>query len=175
MKRGKKFEPNKLYFDGMYRIGIHLTKNKVAIIDATNYEKINMYRWRVSHTRNGSAYAVASSPRINKKYTTIWMHRIITDCPSHMEVDHKNGNGLDNRIENLRVCDHVHNSMNCKTPIHNTSGHRGVSFYGNRWHSRIDYQGKRVHLGSFIDKQSAIECRKIGENKYFGEFSRHIN
>ena len=78
------------------------------------------------------------------------------------EIDHINGNGLDNRIGNLRSVTHQQNNHNHRVPPrHNTSGYLGVSYYkaGNKYSAHINIHGKKKHLGYF---SSAIDAH----NKY---------
>lgn len=68
------------------------------------------------------------------------------------EIDHINGNGLDNRISNLRAVTHQQNNHNHRVPPkHNTTGLLGVSYYkaGNKYSAHINIDGKKKHLGYF--------------------------
>ena len=89
-----------------------------------------------------------------------------------MVIDHKNGNGLDNRKSNLRYCRQRFNIINRKIGKHNKSGHKGVSFnkLSNCWESYININNKRIHLGNHKNKEDAIKTRIAGEIKYHGEF-----
>jgi hypothetical protein len=95
--------------------------------------------------------------------------------PLQKQVDHINGNSLDNRIKNLRLATYSENGMNrVSLSRRNTSGFTGV--YWNkrdkRWVARINPNRKQIHLGNFINKEDAIQARIEAEKKYFGEF-RH--
>lgn len=85
-------------------------KGKSVKVDDDDYKKYNHLVWHLSDT----GYAV-------KKYNgeTIRLHRLIVNCPEGMVVDHLNGNKLDNRKCNLRVCTQLENSKN----RHNTKGY----------------------------------------------------
>ena len=96
------------------------------------------------------------------------MHRLITGAESGMEVDHINGNRLDNRRCNLRVCTHAQNMMNHrKSP----DGIRGTRKMKNRWHARIHFQGREIHLGAFGTREEAWRARKAAEESFRGEFA----
>ena len=90
------------------------------------------------------------------------------------EIDHINGNGLDNKIENLRQVSRSQNMMNQKINVLNTSGAKGVHFSKNhkKWLAYIKIDQKRIHVGSFDNLFSAAIARKEAEQKYFGEFAR---
>ena len=79
------------------------------------------------------------------------MHRVIINAPKDMQVDHINGNRLDNRRCNLRLATDGQNMGNSKIPRHNTSGFKGVSWDKRReqWEAYISKKDKKIHLGRF--------------------------
>lgn len=92
------------------------------------------------------------------------------------DLDHKNGDPKDNRIENLRPCTQSQNLRNARTRKDNTSGTRGVSWdkKRKRWYAYINTggRGSMLALGMFEHLHDAIEARRVAEIKYFGEFAR---
>lgn len=90
------------------------------------------------------------------------------------QIDHINGDKLDNRISNLRQANNSQNSRNCKISKNNTSGVSGVTFHkaSNRWMAQITVDRKNCYLGLFENKDDAISARKSAEVKYFGDFVR---
>ena len=84
------------------------------------------------------------------------------------QIDHINGNGLDNRLENLRAVSKRENLRNQKIPKNNTSGTLGVSFDKRRqnYHAKITINGKSRHLGYFKNKEEAIAAREAANIKY---------
>ena len=95
-----------------------------------------------------------------------WKHYYEQDPQG--EVDHINGNRLDNRIANLRVVTSLENKRNARRPNHNTSGCVGVSFRADksRWRAFITLDNRSVHLGYFNDKDAAIDARKAAEARF---------
>lgn len=91
------------------------------------------------------------------------------------QIDHINGNGLDNRICNLREATNSQNSKNTKKPKNNTSGLIGVHFekYTQRWRACIKVNYKQINLGRFVNFDEAVFARKEAEKKYFGEWARN--
>jgi len=89
-------------------------------------------------------------------------------------VDHKNGNGLDNRKFNLRICTRSQNQQNKKKPISNTSGFKGVAWSkaANKWCAYIAVNKERIHLGLFVDPKEAARAYDTAARKFFGEFAR---
>jgi hypothetical protein len=89
-------------------------------------------------------------------------------------VDHINGDKGDNRIANLRLCDHKQNGWNRPQPSHNTSGFTGVYFRPSscKWYAQISVNRRKVYLGEHVKKYDAIIARKQAERRHFGKF-RH--
>ena len=84
------------------------------------------------------------------------------------DIDHINGDKVDNRIENLREATQTENSRNMKIPTTNTSGVIGVSWdkKARRWRAGITAAGKQVYLGTFESFDDAVAARKAAEVKY---------
>lgn len=138
-----------------------------AIIDLEDVEKCKKYKWTL---KTDSDY-VCNLTKIG------YLHRFIINCPKDMVVDHINGNRLDNRKENLRICTNQENRFNNKKYETNNSGCTGVSWYkkANKWRARIQVKNKEIHLGLFEKLDDAIKARKEAEIKYFGEYRRGGN
>lgn len=102
------------------------------------------------------------------------LHRVLTDAPKGLEVDHINGNKLDNRRSNLRVCAHVDNSKNLGVRADNRSGVTGVWFDSrrNKWCAQITVDTKRTPLGRYDSFEEAVAVRKRMEVEQFGEYRR---
>lgn len=138
---------------------IPLSQGKVAIVDDQDYEWLSGWKWtyhKRADKREGYAFRTQwqSQERRRKK---VFMHRLIADCPKGFEVDHINGDGLDNRRANLRVCSHAENVWNMHAEPKAVSGYRGV-FHGGRsgpWQARIRIDGKNRHLGTFPTPEAA--------------------
>lgn len=82
------------------------------------------------------------------------------------EIDHIDGNGLNNRIDNLRVVDKSGNMRNQRRKTNNKSGATGVQVRKGKWFAYIHNGGKQVALGTFDCKRDAIAARKIAEQRY---------
>ena len=101
------------------------------------------------------------------------LHRILMEAPDGMDVDHINGDKLDNQKSNLRICTHQENMMNQGKQKNNTSGFKGVSFDKQRqkFKAHINIYGKKKHLGYFEKAEDAHEAYKKGCVKYHGDFA----
>lgn len=81
------------------------------------------------------------------------------------EIDHEDGNGLNNKIDNLRDVSHAENSKNLKHRKDNTSGVMGVIWFKqtNKWRAQIMVNQKTVYLGYYKNFNDAIIARKMAE------------
>lgn len=86
-----------------------------CVVDAEDIPRLSQYHWRASgRTINDEAYIYAWTQNDGH---TMFMHRFVTNAPRSMEVDHINGDRLDNRKANLRVCTHAENMRNRKDSL----------------------------------------------------------
>jgi hypothetical protein len=154
---------------------IILTQGKVAIVDDDDFEYLNQFNWQA--TKNGNTfYARRNFTVSNNKQNKIYMHRLILKPEKNMVIDHLNGDGLDNRKCNLRICTHGENMRNSKIPINNKSGYKGVSLDKNinKFRCRLYVNGQNIHIGYFIDPFDAARAYNAAALKYHGEFA-HLN
>ena len=98
----------------------------VALVSDEDYEWLSQWNWSaVSTQRRNGGYAMRTDNRSGK---TILMHREILNAPEGIGVDHVNGNGLDNRRENLRLVTVQQNRQNRSRGRNNQTGYKGVTF-----------------------------------------------
>ena len=152
---------------------IILSKGEVALVDDEDYEFLNQWKW-YCNVHGNLKYAVRKVNNGDNTWTRYLMHRVIIECPKDLYTDHINGNGLDNRRCNLRQATKRENTLNRKPRSTNASGKTGVkkSTWKGRWEAYIRVHGKYIHLGSFVEKDEAIQARISAEKVYFGEFAR---
>jgi hypothetical protein len=100
------------------------------------------------------------------------MHKLI--LPGIRCVDHKNGNGLDNRRCNIREASLADNQHNMRLSIRNKSGYKGVCWdkYAKKWRAMIGVKGRLKNLGSFTTPQEAAAAYNNAATSLYGEFSR---
>ncbi|NQT02028.1 MAG: HNH endonuclease [Planctomycetes bacterium] len=146
---------------------IPLTQGKFTIVDADDYEHLNKCKWSCQKIGN-TFYAYR-----NESYKKIAMHHEIMNAPKGMVVDHIDGNGLNNRKSNLRICTQAQNNQNKRPKRNCSSKYKGVSFhkFSKKWEVQIACNKKREHVGRFDDEIEAALAydRKAGE--LFGEFA----
>jgi len=143
---------------------IQLTRNKVALVDDKDFEWLSRWKWQC----NAGGYAYRG-----EKQKHVFMHREILNPPDNMICDHINGNTLDNRRSNLRICTRYENSLNLNMKKNNKSGFRGV--YWNkkdrRWRASIQSREK-IYLGNYETPEEAARVYNEAAKKYHGEFAR---
>jgi hypothetical protein len=157
---------------------IPLTQNKTAVVDDESFDLLSKHKW-CFNDKNGKGHGYAQrSQHIKlgfKKYTskTIYMHRSILD--TDLEVDHINGDTLDNRKENLRAANRTQQTRNTSSRKGSTSSFVGVHFHKltGKWRSQIKIDGKIRSLGLFASQEEANNARiKFIEENALERFRR---
>ncbi len=144
---------------------IPLSQGKVAIVDDTDYEWLNQWKW-YAHKGTNTFYVTRHSKKASGKRKAILMHIEIIGKREGLMTDHINGNGLDNRRENLR---HVTRRQNAQNQCHRNASSRYPGVSWSKWHSkwivnfRVD--SKLKYLGLFVNELAAAEAY----NKALGE------
>jgi len=153
---------------------IKLTQGQWAIVDDEDFEWLIKYKWYANYDLSTRGYyAMRNIPLGNGKRKHLKMHRVIMNAKQGEQIDHKNRDSLDNRKQNLRFATPSQNQANSKIRSDNTSGYKGVVWYKNyqKWQVRIRYQGKRIYLGSFNNKEDAALVYNIKAKQLFGEYA----
>lgn len=140
-----------------------------AMVDDADFEMLNQWKWS-AEKRNGTFYAIRSVHRSDGKKTTMRMHRQLVG--NGVEVDHADGNGLNNQRVNLRPCSVAENQQNRKR-VRGTSQYKGVMWdrLHNCWKAKIIVNGERINLGSFKTEEDAALKYDAAAKEHFGEFS----
>lgn len=148
---------------------IPLTRGLVAIVDDEDYPRLAQHKWSSSHVRSRT-YAL----REVRDGQRLYMHREIARPGIGRQVDHVNGDGLDNRRANLRLASGSQNRANTVRRSHNTSGFKGVSRQkgDRRWRAQITVGGHNLYLGDFAGPREAARAYDQAALKFFGEFAR---
>lgn len=147
--------------------------NDKIIMDKADLEEILKYKRYISISSGGYPY-------INWKGRELFLHRHFVGLPQEFDKEtqliseHINGNRLDCRRENLRICHKTKNAINCKIYKTNKSGHKGISWNPklNKWQVNLQYNKKNHYLGVYSNIEDAIKVRKEAEEKYYGDFNR---
>ena len=149
---------------------IPLSRGMVALVDDDDYDMlVSVGKWHATPGTSGTYYANRSITRPGGGQTTQGMHTLISGWPY---VDHRNGDGLDNRRANLRQATDSQNQGNRRIGSNNTSGYKGVSRSGLKWRARIRLDGHQTHMGCYATPQEAARAYDTASIKHFGEFAR---
>lgn len=158
---------------------IALTRGHVAFVDDNDYDLVSQFKWqaRVDHYKDGTISGVYAYRRIRKP-SGVWSHELLHRfllqvADPKMKVDHQNRNGLDCQRLNLRVCTTSQNGGNSKKQRNNTSGFKGVCWHkgSQRWHSRIEIDGRKIYLGEFRNAEDAAHAYDVAALEHFGDFA----
>ena len=136
---------------------IPLSQGKFAIVDDADFEFLSQFKWYIHKGR------AVRKPRTfeGKRVGLIWMHRVIMRPPKSMVVDHINGNKLDNRRINLRVCSKSQNEWNKPAYKTNTTGMKNVYWNKSKQRYVVSFSKyrKKIIVGQFSDFQEAVKAR----------------
>ncbi|MGN6757141.1 MAG: HNH endonuclease [Thermomicrobiales bacterium] len=155
----------------MATVLVPLTQGKFAFIDAEDAPRVLAHAWCLARTRTGF-YAQRRDSSTRRPIT---LHMFLTEAPPGIEVDHKNGDGLDNRRENLRLATRQQNAMNTPLRADNKTGYKGVSEDKRRggYRASIRVNGKQISIGRFDDPRNAALAYDAYARTYFGEFGTY--
>jgi hypothetical protein len=148
---------------------IPLTRGQYAIVDAADFEWLSRYKWHAApRDAAGGFYA-----RRHEKGRNVWMHREIMNAPEGMVVDHIDGNGLNDRRCNLRLCTRTQNGRNRRKNRDSDNEYKGIwtDKKTGRSYAQIRFEGEQLYLGSF---DTAVEAARAYDRKareLFGEFA----
>lgn len=156
---------------------VHLTRGLLALVDDADLPIIAAFKWWANRDHR-THYARASIylGRFNGKcrFRRLVMHRLILDAPAGTQVDHINGDGLDNRRANLRLAGAHENAWNQRAPLNNSSGFKGVTFARRegRFQASLELDGKAIWCGYHATAEAAARAYDAAALKHFGEFAR---
>ncbi|MGL4811908.1 MAG: HNH endonuclease [Beijerinckiaceae bacterium] len=152
---------------------VPLTKGYEAVIDASDIDAVKHVSWYANVYHGGAVYACARISVSGNKIT-LRMHRVVMGDPVGFEVDHKDGNGLHNWKDNLRVATSSENKCNRRISSLSKTGLKGVGLdkRDGRYYARIKKAGKQVFLGRFATAGAAHEAYAAAVEEYHGEFAR---
>lgn len=142
-------------------------------IDDADHESLSKYTWWVFGSSPERKY-VGTEALISGKLKKFYIHRLIMGFPVGMDIDHINGDVLDNRRINLRVCTRSENVQNMRNVRGGSSKYKGVywSTQERKWRAMIGLNGKGRSLGYYKSERSAAISYNKAAIKLFGEYAK---
>ena len=153
----------------MKKIG--LPSGDVTLISDEDLERVAEWAWRKKTVRPGVNYVEMAN---KKSKPGIPLHRFIMNPPDGLLVDHKDGDGMNNQRENLRICTNADNVRNRKLHSNSTTGYKGVWFYNShkKYSASIMSHGNKYFLGLYDDPIEAARAYDKKARELHGEFAR---
>lgn len=150
--------------------------NHTVYFDDDISNTILQFNWNIAKGHNGVFYVRARVPKLmvdKYKCTSIRMHRLIMNVPANIDIDHADHNGLNNKKENLRLCDKQKQTANTRLHCDSFTGYKGVTYVKKKklYFTRIRVNGKLISGGRTKDIIKAAKKYNEMAIKYFGEFA----
>lgn len=154
-----------------------ITQAEIEVFNQRFMVKEGVLRYKIdyrAHRVGGAAGNLSTDGYVVVKVNgrALKAHRICW-CMYHGEepkgmLDHIDKDKLNNSRENLRTVTNQINQRNCRKQTNSTSGVTGVTWYkkGSVWGAHIKIEGKTLHLGTFGEKQHAVDARRVAELVY---------
>jgi hypothetical protein len=142
---------------------IVLLGGEISLVNDEKYDELVIYSWHL----HSNGYAV----RCNGGHST-YMHRVVINAPDKVWVDHIDGDKLDNRIENLRLCNASQNGGNRGPICNNELGYKGVRKHRKNYQARVIFHGKETTIGTFTTPEEAARAYDNKVMELFGEFAK---
>lgn len=156
-----------------FALVIPLTQGKVAIVDLEDYDRLSQFKWHAFKGRSGWYARRGLNDR-----TWEWMHRFLAGAVKGQKVDHQNGDGLDNRRDNLRFTTNTLNNANRSRSKRTAFPYKGVRIISRAkpttprpWGAYIRNEGKKIYLGTYRTAEDAARAYDEKARELFGEFA----
>jgi hypothetical protein len=147
---------------------IPLTRGLFAKVDDEDYRYLNQFKWHAHEAARGCFYA-----RGRIEGHRVYMHRVVAKRAGFLksEIDHRDGDRMNNKRKNLRPASHQNNMRNMHRKQITRSGVKGVQQNRDRWIARLTVNGRQLCFGTYDTIKEAATARREAELKHFGEFA----
>lgn len=167
-----KLKPPKSYIhtaEGIILVPL-VNSTSCAVVDVADWSLIRGVTWRLGYHSNGRMRAVYGWYPDTQKI--VYIHRMLMGSPKGMQIDHHDGDVLNNRRTNLRVATVTQNQYNQRLHSNNTTGFKGVYFSRGKYVAQIKILGRVTYLGRFFTAKEASDAYNAAASKLHGEFVR---
>jgi hypothetical protein len=151
---------------------ITISRGYTVVVDDVDFEWLNQWRWTVRAARQ--TFYARRKQREDGRQIDVRMHRLIMGVTDPaIQVDHEDGNGLNNQRSNLRIATHGQNQQNRGVQSNNQLGVKGVYVVRKtgRYAARIGVDGRYIGLGSYLTVEEAARAYEEAALQYHGEFA----
>lgn len=156
---------------------IPLSRGLFAVVDDEDYERLACFKWHASAQPGGLFRAARDAPRPHR-HKILMAREILGVSQDAVVVDHRNGDPLDNRRENLRVATVTENVRNSAGWGRRSAPYKGIAMVkrdcrlARPWVAKICVNRRRIHLGYFATPEEAAAAYNRAATEHFGEFAR---
>lgn len=155
---------------------IPLSNAVISLVDEDVANSLGWIAWSASSC--GTQWRALRRPWINREYVTFYLHREIANVGDNYLIDHREHPPfqerlIDNRRDNLRICESLDNQRNMRLAKNNTSGFKGVVLRSDtgRWAAQLSLNLKHLTLGCYDTAEEAARAYDAGAILHFGEFA----
>jgi len=150
---------------------IELNKGMHAKVDDDDFDRISSVKWSVS--KHGNCYYANRGFMENGKLRSVQMHQEILNFPDGVDIDHINGDALDNQKCNLRICSHQQNTFNRRPNKSTDTGYKDIHFVQktHQFTVCITKDSKKKHIGNFKTLSEAVVAYNDAADTLHGEFA----
>lgn len=155
---------------------IALTQGKEVVVDDEDFGWLSVYRWhahKIERKNRVIWYAVGSARQFGETGGVLMHRKILAVTDRKVQVDHTDGDGLNNQKFNLRLAVRGQNQQNSRKQVGCTSRFKGV-YWSNRakkWQAQIMVQRKWINLGQYTCELEAAKAYNAAAKNYFGDFA----
>lgn len=148
---------------------IRLHNGMMAVVDDEDFDKVSGLTWYAIKSNGGRSKTWYAQANLPGQRRSVKMHRLLKGAPDKVPVDHEDGDGLNNRQNNLRLVTYSENQINQGVRASNTSGAVGVSWCKRRkkWRAGVGVGGRTVPCGYFEDKADAVAARDAAVERLY--------
>lgn len=147
-----------------------LTRGRIATVDDKDFDRVNQFKWHA--VKQGRTYYGARTVQLpNGQQENCFLHNFILGVKG---VDHCNGDGLENRRQNLRPATQMQNLQGHRRKVSGaTSRYRGVSWFtrDEKWAAQIKVNRRAINLGRFAVEEDAARAYDKAAREHFGGFA----